>query len=152
MRGITLSDGRFIPAVSILSTLGSVTSKGEVGERRDSFAAKYSSGVRDQQLALGDALNFLDAVEPEGASDLRERALSRDDAMKIEEISMALEAMADMADPDSLRVLSIIHRLLADDWCLSGVYEACEEALTKAEQEPIKMDPEVEDYLAGHPQ
>jgi hypothetical protein len=152
MRGITLSDGRFIPASCVLGTLGTVTSMGLTGERRDGFAARYASDGRGQDLALVEALNFLDAVEPEGAADLRERALSQEDAGKLHQVHEALEAMADMADPDSLRVISIIHRLLADDWSLSGVYEACEEALTKAEQEPITTDQEVEDYLTGHPQ
>jgi hypothetical protein len=137
MRGITLSDGRFIPAVSILSTMGAIRDKGELYDRRNEIGGKYATGGEVQREALGEALNFLDAVHQVGAEDLRKAALSQEDAGKLHQVHEALEAMADMADPDSLRVISIIHRLLADDWSLSGVYEACEEALTKAEQEPI---------------
>lgn len=45
----------------------------------------------------------------------------------------AIDALRDMGDPDSLKVLSLIDRLLADDWSGSGVYEALDSALKAAE-------------------
>lgn len=54
-----------------------------------------------------------------------------DDAKQIHE---AIDALAEMGDPDSLKVLNLIDRLLADDWTYSGVYEALDEALKKAEE------------------
>ncbi len=45
----------------------------------------------------------------------------------------AIEALDDMGDPDSLKVLSLIDRLLADDWTGCGVYEGLDELLKKAE-------------------
>ena len=50
------------------------------------------------------------------------------------DIMGAIEALDDMGDPDSLKVLNLIDRLLADDWTGCGVYEALDEALKKAEQ------------------
>ena len=49
------------------------------------------------------------------------------------DMAEALLALYDMGDPDSLKVLNLIDRLLADDWTGSGVYEALDQALSAAE-------------------
>ena len=49
------------------------------------------------------------------------------------EMAEAVLALYDMGDPDSLKVLNLIGRLLADDWTGSGVYKALDEALKAAE-------------------
>lgn len=51
----------------------------------------------------------------------------------IEVMKEALQSLADMGDPDSVKILSLIDRLLADDWHGSGVYEALDAALAAAE-------------------
>jgi hypothetical protein len=42
-------------------------------------------------------------------------------------------SLYDLDDEDSHKVLSLIDRLLADDWTGSGVYEALDQALSAAE-------------------
>ncbi len=50
------------------------------------------------------------------------------------QLHQAIEALIDMGDPDSLKILGLIDRLLADDWHGCGVYEALDAALKNAEQ------------------
>ena len=54
---------------------------------------------------------------------------------KIARLHEAIDALAATGDQDDARVINIIDRLLFDDWTGTGVYESCEEALTKAEAE-----------------
>jgi hypothetical protein len=142
MKGITLLDGSLVPASRILCELGAVRETGRVALEAQTLADRMAAYRSNEQIALSEALCYLDGVT-DGDSvvskgeRLRLGALSPEVALQVQDISGALEAMADMGDPDSLRVISIIHRLFADDWSLSGVYEACEEALTKAESEPM---------------
>ena len=138
MRGITLSDGRFIPAVSILSTLMGVRGAEVTRVRRNVLEAEFRSHREKEDETLRGILNFLDAVEPEGAENCRKRAVDEGTARMLGSLTEALEALADMADPDSLRIISLMDRLLADDWTGSGVYEALDQALTLAEsQAPV---------------
>jgi hypothetical protein len=65
------------------------------------------------------------------------------DASKIIE---AISALSDMGDPDSLKVLNLIERLLADDWTGSGVYEALDKALAAAENAEAIVQ-EIESHL-----
>lgn len=135
--GITLSGGRLIP----MSELNGRICALELRQDSHSHAARMvlldnaRRAKADLEAVQKDMLNLIDALHEGGYDEaIREKALSAEDGRKFQDIHEALEAMADMGDPDSLRVVSIIHRLLADDWSQSGVYEACEDALTKAEE------------------
>jgi len=59
----------------------------------------------------------------------------------IEVMKDAIQSLADVGDPDSVKILSLIDRLLADDWHGSGVYEALDAALAAAERKltPVKQ-------------
>jgi len=46
----------------------------------------------------------------------------------------AIDALFDMGDPDSQEVLSLISRLLADDWTGTGLYQKIDRALSEVEQ------------------
>ena len=78
------------------------------------------------------------------------------------DIMGAIEALDDMGDPDSLKILNLVDRLLADDWTGCGVYEGLDELLKAAESKfsekvanavplvgkPLTFD-EVKDKLAN---
>lgn len=58
--------------------------------------------------------------------------------MSIDRMIEALKALRDMGDPDSLKVLSLVDMLLADDWTGTGVYEALNDALEMAAADPAR--------------
>ena len=45
----------------------------------------------------------------------------------------AIDALVTMGDPDSLYILSLIERILADDYSGTGLYEAIDKALKLVE-------------------
>jgi len=71
-------------------------------------------------------------------------------------IIRGVQALEDMGDPDSLKILNLIDRLLADDWTGSGVYEALDGALKAAEgdgaipQRNTQFDCEICGKPGGH--
>ena len=51
----------------------------------------------------------------------------------LDQMKETLEVMQHEGTPTDTMVLSLVYRLLADDWTGSGVYEALDQALSAAE-------------------
>jgi len=55
------------------------------------------------------------------------------DKLKFQALLDGINALLEMGDPDSLRVLSLIDRMLADDFTGTELFTEVEMALNKAE-------------------
>ena len=138
--GITLSDGRFIPASRIVQAIREQSVPGGM-----SYIMRMREGGQE---AVGQAFGVLFAFSNEAVKELEEQALSVEQAKQAKDISEAVEALIDMGDPDSLRILNVLSLILEDDWTGSGVYEAVEQAVAVAKASSL-MDAVDELYDAS---
>lgn len=80
---------------------------------------------------MGVAEDHLKKMVEEGHANSQSRIIGVPSGVK--DIMGAIEALDDMGDPDSLKILNLLDRLLAEDWSGTGVYEAIDNVLMTAE-------------------